>query len=75
MMNYANTPDPGELAARLVALRDALVDTAQSLRELQYRMDLAGQKQAGAVLEQVLERFALDPAEGDEETASAPSAG
>ena len=75
MMNNADIPDAASLAERLVALRDALVDTAQSLRELQYRMDLEGRKQAGDTLEQMLERFVLKPAEGDAEAASAPSAG
>lgn len=75
MMNNADIPDAADLAERLVALRDALVDTAQSLRELQYRIDLEGQKQAGDTLEQMLERFVLKPAAGDAEAASAPSAG
>jgi len=75
MMNDADMPDGEELVARLVALRDALVATAQSLRDLQYRIDLEGRKQAGDSLDQMLERFVLKPPAGEAGQARAPWAG
>lgn len=74
-MNDADMPDGEELVARLVALRDALVDTAQSLRELQYRMDLEGRQQAGDSLERMLERLVPKPPAGEAGQAPTPSAG
>lgn len=60
-MDAVDMPDVQELVARLVALRDSLLNTSQVLRDLQYQMDLEGQQQAGDSVGEMLERFVAKP--------------
>ncbi|CAN7535584.1 hypothetical protein LJR289_003686 [Pseudoduganella sp. LjRoot289] len=70
-MNAVEMPEGQDLVAKLIALRDALVGTSQTLRDLQFQIDQEGRKQAEDTIDTMLDRFALTPPSGNAGPAAA----
>lgn len=58
MNRQGGKPNMEDLVLQLRLLRDLLVDASLMLREAQHEIDVEGQRQASAALEQLLRKIA-----------------